>query len=374
MQSASRDHMNATTAQPPTTDHREGESAGTADGRLLRACRREPVDATPVWFMRQAGRHLPAYRALREKHAFLEMATTPEIACQITLMPLEVYDVDAAIVFSDILLPLPGMGMELTFTDGKGPELGNMIRDAEQIERLRVPPPEEVITPTLQAIRLARAELEPRGIPVIGFAGAPFTLAAYAVEGGASRTYEHVKGLMMREPAAWAQLMGKLADLVGQCLVAQVAAGAAVVQMFDSWAGALSPADYEAHVLPYSRRAIERASAAGAPVIHFATGNGGMLELFREAGGHVIGVDWRVDLGSAWARLGPDCAGPGKRHPVGLPGVGPAIYPRARQVLEGAADRPGHIFNVGHGILPTTAPANVSRLVDFVHDNTTRPS
>ncbi len=343
-----------------------------AEGRFLRACRRQPVDATPIWLMRQAGRYMAEYRALREKHAMLEMIKTPELACQVTLQPVNAFDLDAAIIFADILPPLEGMGLGLEFAAGEGPVLHNPVRSAADVDALRVLPPEEVLSFTLEAIRLARRELDPRGLPLIGFSGAPFTLAAYAVEGGGSKNYERVKGLMMGDPPAWRRLMDKLAEVVGRYLLSQARAGAHALQMFDSWVGALSPADYREHVLPYSQRAIEVACQSGAPVIHFGTGTAGMLEALREAGGDVIGLDWRVDLDAAWARLGPDVAVQGNLDPVALLAPWPELERRARLVLDQAAGRPGHIFNLGHGILPDTPVDNVKRLVEFVHVNSSR--
>jgi uroporphyrinogen decarboxylase len=343
--------------------------ADLSSSRFLRACRRESVDATPIWLMRQAGRYMAEYRALREKHPFLEMVKTPELACEVTLQPMNAFDLDAAIIFADILPALKGMGLHLEFAAGEGPVLHNPLRSAGDVEALCVLPPEETLGFTLEAIRLARRELDPRGIPLIGFSGAPFTLAAYAVEGGSSRNYEKVKGLMMGEPDTWRCLMDKLAEVVGHYLLAQARAGAHALQMFDSWVGVLSPADYHELVLPYSRRAIEIARGAGVPIIHFGTDTGGMLELIREAGGDVIGVDWRIDLSAAWDRLGADVAVQGNLDPIALLAPRPELEKRARAVLDQAAGRPGHIFNLGHGILPSTPVDNVKRLAEFVHEH-----
>lgn len=339
-----------------------------AESRFLRACRQEPVDATPIWLMRQAGRYMAEYRALREQHTILEIIKSPELACEVTMQPIEAFDLDAAIIFADILPPLEGMGLELEFVKGEGPVLHNPVRTAADVAALRVPPPEENLPFTLEAIRLARAELDPRGIPLIGFSGAPFTLAAYAVEGGGSRNHAEVKGLMMAEPAAWRQLMEKLAEVVGHYLLAQAQAGAQALQLFDSWAGALSPADYRQYVQPYSRRALEIAAQAGVPLIHFGTGTSGMLGDIRDAGGDVIGVDWRIDLDAAWKLLGDDTATQGNLDPIALLAPWPALEERARDVLDRAAGRPGHIFNLGHGILPPTPVENVKRLAEFVHE------
>jgi uroporphyrinogen decarboxylase len=335
--------------------------------RLLQACRRLPVDATPVWLMRQAGRYLPAYRRLRESHGFMRLMKTPELACEVTLQPVHDFGMDAAIIFADILTPLEGMGLDLEFVEGKGPVLHNPVRNAQDVERLTPRPPEEMQGFTLDALRLVRAELAPLGIPLIGFAGAPFTLAAYAVEGGGSRNHLRVKGLMLSDRPAWHGLMSKLADVVGASLLAQAEAGAQVLQIFDSWVGQVAPDDYRDLVLPYTRRAIEMARAANVPIIHFGTGTSGLLPLLREAGGDVIGVDWRIELDDAWERLGHDIAIQGNLDPAALLAPWNELQPRVRRVLERAGGRPGHIFNLGHGVFPETPPDNVRRLVDFVH-------
>jgi uroporphyrinogen decarboxylase len=343
-----------------------------ANSRFMRACRREAVDATPIWLMRQAGRYMAEYRSLREKYSIIEMIKSPELACEVTLQPMKAFDLDAAIIFADILPPLEGMGLELEFVKGEGPLIHNPVRSAEDVDRLRVTPPEESLSFTLDAIKLARAELETRGLPLIGFSGAPFTLAAYAIEGGSSRNYTHAKGLMMRDPAAWHRLMEKLSEVVGHYLLAQAEAGAHVLQLFDSWVGALSPDDYRQHVQPYSRRALDIARQAGVPIIHFGTGTNGMLEDLRDAGGDVIGVDWAIDLGAAWERLGDSVAIQGNLDPIALFAPWDALKTRAASVLDQAGGRAGHIFNLGHGILPETPIDNVKRLVDFVHEYSRR--
>jgi uroporphyrinogen decarboxylase len=339
-----------------------------SDSRFLRACRREPTDATPIWLMRQAGRYMAEYRALREQYTILEMIQTPELAGEVTLQPIRAFDLDAAIIFADILPPLMGMGLELDFVRGEGPVLYNPVRSPADVSALRVHPPEETLGFTLEAIRLVRRELDGRGIPLIGFSGAPFTLAAYAVEGGSSRNYTEVKQFMMAEPQAWGSLMSKLSEVVGQYLLAQARAGTQALQIFDSWVGHLSPADYRDYVMPYSKRAIDMAKQAGVPIIHFGTDTSGMLELLRDAGGDVIGVDWRIDLDTAWNRLGDGVAVQGNLDPAALFAPWPELKKRARQVLDQAGGRPGHIFNLGHGILPGTPVENVKRLVDFVHE------
>ena len=336
--------------------------------RFLRACRREATDATPIWLMRQAGRYMAEYRALREKHTILEIIKAPELACEVTMQPINAFDLDAAIIFADILPPLEGMGLQLDFVKGEGPMIYNPVRTAADVAALRVLPAEETLGFTLDAIKLARHELDSRGIPLIGFSGAPFTLASYAIEGGGSRNRVHVKSMMMSEPALWHALMGKLAEVAGHYLLAQAQAGAQVLQLFDSWVGELSPFDYEHSVLPYSRRAIEIASQAGVPIIHFGTNTGGMLPLIQAAGGDVIGVDWRMELPQAWALLGDSVAVQGNLDPVALFADWEALQARARHILDSVKGRPGHIFNLGHGILPHTPVDNVRRLVDFVHE------
>lgn len=342
--------------------------------RFLCACRREPTDATPIWLMRQAGRYMAEYRVLRQRYTILEMIKTPELACEVTLQPIRTFDLDAAIIFADILPPLAGMGLPLEFVAGEGPVIATPVRTTADIAALRVTPPEESLSFTLEAIKLVRRELDGRGLPLIGFSGAPFTLASYAIEGGSSRNFVHTKRLMMGEPALWAQLMEKLSEVVGHYLLAQARAGAQVLQLFDSWAGQLSPQDYRTSVLPYSRRALEIARQAGVPIIHFGTETGGLLDLIRAAGGDVIGVDWRIPLDVAWRQLGEGVAVQGNLDPVALFAPWPQLQQRAQHVLDAARSvgRPGHIFNLGHGILPETPVDNVRRLVDFVHEYSAR--
>jgi uroporphyrinogen decarboxylase len=335
--------------------------------RLLRACRRLPVDATPIWLMRQAGRYMAEYRALREKYTILDIIKTPELAVAVTMQPINAFNLDAAIIFADILPPLEGMGLQLAFEKGEGPVIHNPLRTPADIEALRQPEPRESLAFTLAAIRLARQTLAGR-LPLIGFSGAPFTLASYAIEGGASRNYILTKSLMYESPAAWHRLMDKLALLVGEYLYAQAETGAQVLQLFDSWAGALSPRDYYEFVLPYSRRAIERAKASGAPVIHFSTGTTGMLSLLKAAGSDVIGLDWRIDIGQARQVLGDDVAIQGNLDPVTLFAPLPILKQHAAAILNQMAAEPGFIFNLGHGILPNTPVENVAALIDFVHE------
>ncbi|HRA18832.1 MAG: uroporphyrinogen decarboxylase [Anaerolineae bacterium] len=339
--------------------------------RFLHACHGRPVDRTPVWFMRQAGRYMPEYRALRERYGILDLIKAPELATEVTLQPVRALPVDAAIIFADILTLLEGLGLQLAFIRGEGPVIHNPIRSAADVAALSDPPIEESLGYTLEAIRLVRAELDGK-CPLIGFSGAPFTLASYAIEGGASRNYERAKGLMWADPPSWDRLMTLLAERVGRYLAAQAAAGAQVLQLFDSWAGALSPADYRRHVLPYSRRAIEIARGSGVPVIHFSTGTGTYLEAVAEAGGDVIGLDWRVDLAEARRRLGDARPVQGNLDPVLLQAPWSVLQAAADAILAAAAGRPGHVFNLGHGILPATPVDQVRRLVEHVHQASER--
>jgi uroporphyrinogen decarboxylase len=334
--------------------------------RFLRACAGEPVDTTPIWLMRQAGRYMQEYRRLRERRSILELIRDPELACEVTLQPLEAFDLDAAIIFSDILPPLAAMGLTLTFAKGDGPRVTPRVGSAKDVDALRVPDPEETLGFTLDAIRLARRSLN--GTPLIGFAGAPFTLACYAIEGGTSRDQRRAKDMMLADPASWDRLMTKLSETVGRYLLAQARAGAQALQVFDSWAGALSPADYRRHALPYTSRAVAIAREAGVPIIHFATGSAGMLETMQEAGADVLGLDWRVELGAARRRIGRDAPVQGNLDPVALLAPWPELRVRADEVLAQAAGQAGHIFNLGHGILPQTPTDNVRRLVEHVHE------
>ncbi|MCI0711517.1 MAG: uroporphyrinogen decarboxylase [Chloroflexi bacterium] len=340
------------------------------NSRFLKAVRGEETDATPVWLMRQAGRYMVEYRTLREQHSILDIIKTPELAREVTLQPIEAFDLDAAIIFADILPPLEGMGLMLEFMKGEGPVLQPPVRDASDVDRLTTPPPEESLWFTLDAIKLTRQALNERGVPLIGFSGAPFTLASYAIEGGSSKHHIEVKRFMMGQNEAWHRLMGMLAEVVGSYLKAQAAAGAHVVQIFDSWVGALSPADYKTHVLPYTQRAVEIAREGGVPIIHFGTDTAGMLDLIKETGVDVIGVDWRIDLNKAWDIIGHDTPIMGNLDPVALFAPWENLKHRIQTVLDQAEGRPGHIFNLGHGILPQTPVDNVKRLVDFVHDYT----
>lgn len=322
-----------------------------------------------MWLMRQAGRYMPEYRAVREQHGFLTMVKTPELAAEVTLQPLRAFDLDAAIIFADILPPLEGMGLQLTYEKGEGPIIHNPIRSAADVAALAQPDTRETVPYTLEAIRLVKRELAGR-TPLIGFSGAPFTLASYAIEGGGSKEYRRAKQLMYREPQAWHALMGKLAELVADYLSNQIAAGADAVQLFDSWAGALSPYDFERFVLPYLKDVVAKVRArAGAetPIIYFSTGTTGMLPLVRQVGTDVVGIDWRTQLDDAWAELGPGYAIQGNLDPMTLFAPWEELEQRAADIIDRAAGRPGFIFNLGHGILTETPVDTVRRLVDFVH-------
>ena len=334
--------------------------------RFLRACRRQPVDTTPIWLMRQAGRYMPEYRAVRAGQSMLETLRHPDLACEITLQPVRAFALDAAIIFADILPPLIGMGLPLRFVEGRGPVLERPIRTPADVDALRTPPPEENVPYTLEAIRLVRRELAGR-VPLIGFAGAPFTLASYAIEGGSARHYTRTKTFMAAHPAAWERLMEKLSTVVADYLLAQAQAGAQALQLFDSWAGALSPPVYRRQVLPHVQRIFARVRAAGVPLIYFGTNLNGLLRELPQTGADVVGVDWRIDLADAWAQLG-DVAVQGNLDPVALLAPWPALREQADHVLAQANGRAGHIFNLGHGILPETPVENVRRLVDYVHE------
>lgn len=339
---------------------------------FLAACARQPTPHTPVWLMRQAGRYMPEYRAVKERFAsMLGMVKDPAVATEITLQPVNAFALDAAIIFADILTLLEGMGFQLEFVKGHGPVIHNPITHPDQIDQLTRPAPEESVGYTLEAIRLTQRALSGR-IPLIGFSGAPFTLACYAIEGGASREFIKAKTLMYTEPAAWHRLMDRLATAVGHYLAAQVRAGADALQLFDSWVGALSPADYREFVLPHSAKALALARAGGrVPLIHFGTGTTGILPLIKEAGGDVIGVDWRTDLAEAWDRLGPEVAVQGNLDPAILFSTPAEIRRQAARILDGVRGRPGHIFNLGHGIMEHTPVDNVRALVDFVYEYST---
>jgi uroporphyrinogen decarboxylase len=339
---------------------------------FLDALAHKETSHTPVWLMRQAGRYMPVYRQLREKHTLLEIVKTPELACEVTLQPINAFNLDAAIIFSDILPLLEGMGLHLEFLKGEGPHLDNPVRSEADVAALRITPPEECMGFTLDAIRLATRELMPRGIPLIGFSGAPFTLASYAIEGGSSRDHRLTKQFMYTQPKAWHSLMSKLATMVGNYLVAQALSGVQALQVFDSWAGSLSPADYRDYVLPYTKQAIDIAKTSGAPVIYFSTGTSGALNVLRELGADAYSIDWRINLSEAWQTLGTHKPLQGNLDPILLFAPWDELKRQAEKILAEAnrmsPNGRGFIFNLGHGILPETPEDNVRRLVDFVRD------
>ena len=338
--------------------------------RFLKACRREPVDCTPVWFMRQAGRYMVEYRRLREKHSILELCKMPELAAQVTLQPIDRFALDAAIIFADILLPLEPMGLSLEFAEGEGPIIHNPVRDRTAVDRLKVIDDTE-LQYVMDAISLTRKMLAGR-VPLIGFAGAPFTLASYAIEGGSSRNYIHTKQMMYREPETWHRLMDKFARVITGYLRRQIKAGAQAVQLFDSWVGCLSAGDYDEYVMPHVQLIFEGLKHEGVPLIHFGTGTTAILKAMRQAGGDVIGIDWRIPIDEAWAMVGYDRAVQGNLDPVTLFGPMSEIERRVTDILRRAAGRPGHIFNLGHGILPNTPVENVAATIDLVHKLSTR--
>ena len=341
------------------------------NSRFLRACCHLSVDATPVWLMRQAGRYMAEYRALREKYSMLDLIQSPELAAEVTLQPMNAFDLDAAIIFADILPPLIGMGLKLDFHPGKGPVVHNPIDTTYDIDLLGTPPADETLAPTLEAIKLVTSELALRGIPLIGFAGAPFTLASYAIEGGGSKDYAKTKSIMYSEPAAWKRLMEKLVTVQADYLLKQAQSGAAALQVFDSWAGlALGQEAYRRFVAPYNTVLFDQLKQAGVPVINFSTGTFPYLEDVAACGGDVIGVDFRMPLGAAWEKIGPERAIQGNLDPMALLADWRELKYQVDRVLEESDGRPGHIFNVGHGLHQSTPVENVRRLVDYVHERT----
>ncbi len=342
----------------------------TGPSPFLQACRGERPAVTPVWLMRQAGRYLPEYRALRERHGMEELIARPELAARITLQPLKRFPLDAAIIFSDLLPPLGAMGLEVAFAggrDGEGPGVRAPISRTRDIDTLAVPPAEEALGATLEAIRLAVAELGPGGVPLIGFAGAPFTMASYAIEGSGSRAYARTKALMYTEPAAWERLMTRLVTLLADYLAAQARAGASALQVFDSWAGiALCRDDYRRYVQPHNRRLFDALARTGVPVISFSTGTAAFIDEVAACGGTVIGVDWRMPLGFYRQKLGAQRAIQGNLDPTALLAPWQVLEPRIDAIL-GEGGGAGHVFNLGHGILPETPVETVARLVERVH-------
>ena len=339
--------------------------------RFLDACHHRQPDATPVWFMRQAGRCLAEYRELRKRYDILTMAKTPELCAQVTLMPVKEFGVDAAVLYADIMLPLEGMGVSLEIQPDIGPIIHNPIRTMQDVNALRIIDAEEATPFVMQAIRLVSRELKGKQA-VIGFSGAPFTLACYLIEGRPSRDYALAKSLMYGQPEIWHALMNKLTEVVSRYLLAQISTGVDAVQLFDSWVGSLSPSVYRQFVQPYSQRIFETIKQTGTPAIHFGTGTASLLELMAEAGGDIISIDWRMDLDTAWERIGYDRGIQGNLDPTLLLTPWNVIEKGMQDVLQRAANRPGHIFNLGHGVLADTQPDMLRRLVDAVHESTKR--
>jgi uroporphyrinogen decarboxylase len=336
------------------------------NSRFLEACRRRPTDVRPVWFMRQAGRYMKQYRDIRAKTGILEICKRPDLAAQVTLQPVEILDVDAAIVFADLLLPVEPMGLKLRFAAGEGPVIDNPVRTSGDIDSLSISNTDELgyVGETIQLVSKALAGR----VPVIGFVGAPFTMASYMIEGGPSRNFLRTKLMMYRDETLWRRLMGKLVDVLGSFAVLQVAAGARIIQVFDSWVGALGPDDYVRFVAPYSRALIERIRAAGVPVIHFGTGAAGFFRELHAAGGDVIGVDWRINIDQAWMDISYRSAVQGNLDPAVLMAPLPELRMRIHELLKRTGSRPGHIFNLGHGILPETPVENVKACVEIVRE------
>ncbi|MET7614963.1 uroporphyrinogen decarboxylase [Streptomyces seoulensis] len=345
------------------------QPTATYDSAFLKACRREPVPHTPVWFMRQAGRSLPEYRKVREGIPMLESCTRPELVTEITLQPVRRHDVDAAVFYSDIVVPLKAIGIDLDIKPGVGPVVAEPVRTRADLARLRDLTPEDVSYVT-EAVRMLTGELG--STPLIGFAGAPFTLASYLVEGGPSRTYENAKAMMYGDPELWADLLDRLADITAAFLKVQIEAGASAVQLFDSWAGALAPADYRASVMPASAKVFDAVAGYGVPRIHFGVGTGELLKLMGDAGADVVGVDWRVPLDEAARRVGPGKALQGNLDPTVLFTDRKTVEAKAQEVLDAAAALEGHVFNLGHGVMPNIEPDALTHLVDYVHSASAR--
>jgi uroporphyrinogen decarboxylase len=336
------------------------------NSRFLDACRRRPTDVRPVWFMRQAGRYLKQYREIRQHHGLLEICKRPDLAAQVTLQPVEILDVDAAIIFADLLLPVEPMGLKLRFAAGEGPVIDNPVRTSNDIDSLSISNTDDLgyVGETIQKVVAALAGR----VPVIGFVGAPFTMASYMIEGGPSRNYIKTKQMMYHDETLWRRLMGKLVDVLGAFAVLQVSAGARIIQVFDSWVGALGPDDYVRFVAPYSRALLERIRAASVPVIHFGTGAAGFFRELHAAGGDVMGVDWRINIDQAWMDISYRSAVQGNLDPAVLFAPLPELRMRVHELLKRTGSRPGHIFNLGHGILPETPVENVKACVEIVRE------
>ncbi len=337
------------------------------DYLFLKTCRLQETEYTPVWMMRQAGRYMKEYRLLREKYPFLTMCKTPELVVEVTLQPIERLNVDAAILFADILLPIEPMGVGLEFKESKGPVIDKPIRSPQDVEDLKSVNPEEDLPFVYNSIKILRKELEGK-VPLIGFSGAPFTIASYLIEGGGSKNYINTKKMMYVEPALFHELMSKIARVLADYSVAQVKSGAQVFQLFDSWVGCLSPGDYKEFVLPYSKLVLDELKETGVPVIHFGTNSSTLLKLMREAGGDIIGVDWRINLDDAWKIIGFDKGIQGNLDPYVILGSDEYIKDKVRDILERAAGRPGHIFNFGHGIFPQASVEKAAFMIDAVHE------
>jgi len=349
----------------------EANTGKVTDHAFLDACKCRPTTITPVWLMRQAGRYLSEYREIREKYSFIEMCKTPDVAVEVTLQPVELLGVDAAIIFADIMLPLEGMGVDFEFSEGGGPVIRSPVGSTQDVQKLRVAQAQEAVPYLLEAIKSARERLRDR-VPLIGFSGAPFTLASYLIEGGQSRNWLATKKFMYTEPSAWHSLMEKLTDTLVSCLKEQAKAGAQALQVFDSWVGCLSPLDYDRFVMPHSKRLFDSIKDLDAPAIHFGTDTATLIERIRDAGGDVIGVDWRIPIDEARERIGYDRAIQGNLDPAVLFAPLDIIREKVLDILNRAGSRPGHIFNLGHGVLPGTPPDNVKAMIDMVHEINSR--
>ena len=334
--------------------------------RFLDACRRRPTDVRPVWFMRQAGRYLKPYREIRAKNSILEICKRPDLAAEVTLQPIEILDVDAAIIFADLLLPVEPMGLKLEFRSGEGPHIDNPVRTTNDVDSLSISNTDD-LGYVGESIKLVTAALAGK-VPVIGFVGAPFTLASYMIEGGPSKTFLKTKQMMYRDETLWRRLMGKSVDVLGPFALMQVASGARAIQVFDSWVGALGPDDYVRYVAPYSRALIERIRSMGVPVIHFGTGAAGFFKELHAAGGDVMGVDWRINIDQAWMDISYRSAVQGNLDPAALFAPLPELKAKVHELMKRTGTRPGHIINLGHGILPETPVDHVRAMVDFVRE------
>ncbi len=347
-------------------------SPGTGSSRFVRACLRQPVDRTPVWFLRQAGRYMPEYMAVRKHHTLLEICRTPEIAAEVTITAAERLGVDAAIIFADLLLPFTPMGLDFEFVAGEGPVVHTPVRSFEHIQSLRTDRADELnyVAKSIEEVARHFAAPRPDGdvLGIIGFCGAPFTLASYMIEGGSSRNYIETKKLMYSDSAAWSLLMEKLVSVLIAFAKQQVEAGADVIQIFDSWAGALSVTDYRQYCLPWTKHLVEQVKATGVPVIYFGVDTASLLSTMRETTADVIGLDWRVPLEVGWKFVGDGCGVQGNLDPVSLFAPEDVLEQRVREVLQSAANKPGHIFNLGHGIVPGTPVNNVIRVVELVKE------